>query len=185
MEEAKMRDQAEDDVMDLDEKSKSTNEYNQTKVSQLKRIQELTAKVEEKWSTEAVEVTLTEKEETKNYASELERRSTYSDLKNKRMMMFTINLPGEYLINSVKFNFNSIDMFKSMYRIHSIEAYCATSDKKVSFLRPLENQKLVSVDPLLKSITINLYSFASVVYVYYQQLNTGQESDGRVNKKNK
>lgn len=185
MEEAKLRDQAEDDVLELEDKSKSANEYNQTKVSQLKRVQELVVKTDEKWTTEAIEVTLTEKEDAKIYNSGLDKRSTYSDLKNKKMMMFTISLPSEYLVNSIKFNFNNLDAFKSQYRIHNIEAFCETSQKKVSFLRPLENQKLVSVDPLLKSITINLYSFASTIYVYYQQLNTGNESDSRVGKQNK
>lgn len=56
---------------------------------------------------------------------------------------------------------------------------------KESFLRPLENQKLVVVDPAMKSITLNLYSFASAICIYYQQLNSTQESDGRANKKNK
>ena len=37
----------------------------------------------------------------------------------------------------------------------------------------------------MKSITINLYSFANTIYIYYQQLNIEKESDGRVNKKNK
>ena len=37
----------------------------------------------------------------------------------------------------------------------------------------------------MKSITLNVYSFASAICIYYQQLNTSQESDGRVNKKNK
>lgn len=185
MEEAKLRDQAEDDALDLEEKSKSVNEYNQTKVSQLKRVQELTAKVEDKWTSEVVEVTLTEKDDAQLYSSNLERKSTYSDLKNKRMMMFTVILPDEYLVSKIKFNFNSIDVFKSLYRVHNIEAYWATTKKKESFLRPLENQKLVSVDPMQKSISINLYSFASAVYIYYEQLGSEQESDGRAQKKNK
>ena len=123
MEEAKIRDQAEDEALDLEEKSKSVNEYSQTKVSQLKRVQELTAKVEDKWQSEAVEVTLTEKDDVHIHSTGLERRSTYSDLKNKKMMMFTITLPHEYLVNSIKLNFSSIDEFKSMYRIYNIEAY--------------------------------------------------------------
>jgi hypothetical protein len=141
MEEAKLRDQGEDDAIDLEEKSKSAPDYNQKKVAQLKRVQELTAKIDNKWTSEAIEVTLTEKDDLHVYSTGLEKRSTYSDLKNKKMMMFTINLPDEYLINSVKFNFNSIDTFKSLYRIHNIEAYSTTTKQKESFLRPLENQK--------------------------------------------
>lgn len=185
MEEAKLRSQGEDDGIDLEEKSKSTTDYNQKKVAQLKRVQELTAKIDTKWATEAIEVSLNEKDDLNVYSNGLEKRSTYSDMKNKKMMMFTITLPDEYLVNSVRFNFNSIDTFKSLYRIHNIEAYSAITKQKESFIRPLENQKLVSVDPLLKSITIHLYSFASSINIYYQQLNIVNDTDGRTNKKNK
>jgi hypothetical protein len=185
MEEAKLRDQADDDALDVDEKSKSTSEYNQNKISQLKRVDELTAKIEEKLVSEAIEVTLTEKEETKMYSSGLEKRSTHSDLKNKKMMMLTVTLPGEYLVNSIKFTFSSIESFKSLYRIHNIEAYSSLTNKKESFIRPHETQKLLSFDAVQKSLTLNISSFASAIIIYYQTLLPQLESEGRTNKKNK
>lgn len=81
MDEAKLREQGEEDGIDLDEKSKSIAEYNQTKVAQLKRVEELSVKVEEKWFTEATEVTLSEKESLLQSYSSTERKANYSDLK--------------------------------------------------------------------------------------------------------
>ena len=124
-----MRDQAEDDAIDLEDKSKSVNEVSQTKVSQLKRVHEFSAKIEEKWISEAIEVTIIDKDETPHLPVGLERRSTYSDLKNKKMMMFTIILPHEILVTGIKFNFSSIDAFKSMFRIHNIESFSSITNK--------------------------------------------------------
>lgn len=72
-----------------------------------------------------------------------------------------------------------------MYAIHNIEAYSELTEKNESFIRPLDNQKLISVDPVLKSISINLYSFASIINVYYQCINPRKDVEGRPGKKNK
>lgn len=185
MEEPKIRDQAEDDVIDLDKESKSSTTVNQTKVSQLIRTQELTAKINSKWVSEAVELSLQEKDDSYSYPTGADRRSSYSDMKNMKMMMFTITLPEEYLVTNIKLNFNSIENFKSLYKIHNIEAFSDLTGTKSEFLRPLENQKLISVDPVLKSITINMYSFANSINVYYQSLSPKKEADGRPAKRNK
>lgn len=129
MEEAKIRDQAEDDAIDLEDKHKSGNEASQTKVSQLKRNHEYSVKIEDKWTSEAIEVTLIDKDDCQQLPLGLERRSTYSDLKNKKMMMFTILLPDEILVTGIKFNFSSVDAFKSMFRIHNIEAFSSITNK--------------------------------------------------------
>jgi len=181
MEETKLRDQTEDDALESDDKSKSISEYNQTKVAQLKRVEELSVKVEDKWFTEATEVTLIEKEDMMLSYSSGERRANYSDLKNRKMMVFKIHLPAEYLVTSIKFNFTSIEAMKMIY---NIEAFSTITNNKQSFLRPLENQKIITVDSLLKYLIINLYSFASIIYIYYQPVQ-GIDSDGRVNKRSK
>ena len=122
MEEAKIRDQ-DDEALDFDEKAKSITEHNQKKVAHLIRVQELNARLDNKWTTEAVEVTLSEKDDSNLYSSGMEKRSTYSDMKNKKLMMLTINLPSEYLVSYIKIHLNSLDSFKNLYRIHNIEAY--------------------------------------------------------------
>ena len=122
MEEAKIRDQ-DDEALDFDEKAKSITEHNQKKVAHLIRVQELNAKLDNKWATEAVEVALSEKDDSNLYSSGMEKRSTYSDMKNKKLMMLTINLPSEYLVSYIKIHLNSLDSFKNLYRIHNIEAY--------------------------------------------------------------
>lgn len=86
MEEAKIPNSDGSDLLDIDENSKSFIEYNQTKVAQLKRVQELSVKVEDRWHTEATEVSLLEKEELLYSYSSSERKVNYSDLKNKKMM---------------------------------------------------------------------------------------------------
>ena len=101
MEEAKIRDQAEDDAIDLDKETKSVSSMNQTKVSQLIRIQELTAKIDTKWISEAIEVSAQDKEDSYIFSTGIEKRSTYSDLKNMKMMMFSITLPEEFLVTRI------------------------------------------------------------------------------------
>lgn len=181
MEEAKAQSNNDSDIIDLDENNKSFTEYNQTKVASLKRVQEMSVKIEDKWQTEATEVTLLEKDEILQKYESGDRNSNYSDLKNKRMMMFKINLPEEYLVTNIKFNFTSIDALKLIY---NIEAFSSITNSKMQFLRPLENQKKIIVDPALKFLSINLYSFASSIYIYYQPVQNN-DSDGRVSKKNK
>ena len=51
-------------------------------------------------------------------------------------------------------------------------------------MRPLENQKGLIIDPALKYITINLYSFTSAIYIYYQPTNLASDLD-EMSKKNK
>lgn len=168
--------------MEEDKISKSFTEYNQTKVAHLKRVQELSVKVEDKWHTEATEVSLSEKDEILHAYNAHDRKANYSDLKNKKMMVFKIELPAEYLVTCIKFNFNSIDALKLIY---NIEAYSELTNTKQSFIRPLESQKIVTIDPMLKFLSINLYSFASIIYIYYQPMIGGIDSDGPVTKKNK
>ena len=143
MEEAKVPNQGEGDIIDLDENSKSFSEYNQTKVAQLKRVTELSVLVGDRWRTDATEVTSSEKDQILSDYSSKDRKANYSDLKNRKMMCFKINLPSQYLVTSIKFNFTSIDAMKLIY---NIEAFSEVSGVKQSFLRPLENQKLLVVD---------------------------------------
>lgn len=56
-------------------------------------------------------------------------RSMYSDMKNQKIMMFSITFPEETLVTSVKFNFNSVEKFKSQYKIHNIEAFSNLTGK--------------------------------------------------------
>ena len=86
MEEAKIPSSDGGDILNIDENSKSFIEYNQAKVAQLKRVQELLVKVEDRWHTEATEVSLLEKEEMLYSRSSSDRKVNSSDLKNRKMM---------------------------------------------------------------------------------------------------
>lgn len=82
-------------------------------------------------------------------------------------MRFKIDLPTEYLVTSIKFNFTSIDALKLIYNIEAINSF---SPIPFQLLRPLPSQKIVSIDPQLKSLSINLFSFAKSILIYHQPI---------------